>query len=255
MDREEITRNLHYLNIFKGYGDSNKAKVFHIAIEEKLDPNYNQEEVISEFMLKRNLGETEIPNPTVVHPGTESIQSRLSYRVITEILGINMNYSLDDYLQPGNEILRELEFCSNINPIACTRENNWDHVNVVITGYENKTEFLNDSWNGMEEFNGIKLRKEVFSDFFMKIKKRMENENIFVFIEGNDPYFKLQGIIESIFNLNTESEQDRIVHHNHRGNVIFSFYGKKIWCIGHPSNDNFNETDIETVVTFLRNKF
>lgn len=255
MENEEIKINLKYLNNFLGYGDSDKAKVFHIAIEEKLDPNYDREDVLSKFISERDKGETEILKKTIVYPRTEKIQSRLSYRLISEILGIDMGYSEEEYLQPDFEILRDHEFCSNVNPISNISQNEWADVNTLITGYDNRKDFLNESWNGTGTFEGIKPRKDVLSEFFKKIKKRMENENIFVFIEGNDPYFKLQGIIESIFNLNTESEQDRIVHHNHRGNVIFSFYGKKIWCIGHPSNDNFNETDIETVITFLKNNF
>lgn len=37
MENGKIKKNLSYLNNFIGYGDSDKATVFHIAIDEKLD--------------------------------------------------------------------------------------------------------------------------------------------------------------------------------------------------------------------------
>jgi hypothetical protein len=41
MENEEIKKNLNYINNFLGYCDSDKAKVFHIAIEEMIDPYHN----------------------------------------------------------------------------------------------------------------------------------------------------------------------------------------------------------------------
>lgn len=253
MEKEEISKNLNYLNNFIGYGDSNKAKVFHIAIEEKLDKNYIQEEIVNEFITKRDIGRTEILIPTTVHPGTEYIQSRLSYKLITEILRIDMGYTMDDYLRPDFEILRNLEFCSNENPIACTAEGEWADVNTLITGYVNRIDFLNDSWNGTGNFEGITPRRDVFSEFLMKIKARMENEKYFLLIEGNSPFDRLKELIESIFEIDTNSQEGRGILPSHLGREMYSYFGNKIWRIYHPGHNNFINTDIDNLLVYLRN--
>ncbi|MBK7446217.1 MAG: hypothetical protein IPJ45_09375 [Ignavibacteria bacterium] len=179
MNEEEIKPNLNYLNNFLGYGDSDKARVFHIAIEEKLDPNSDHGKVLSKFISQRDNGEIEILEKTTVHPGTEKLQSKLTYRLITEILEIDIKCSEEEYLQLDFKILRDLEFCSNVNPIACPAEGKWANINTVITGYDSKTKYLIDSWNGTGNFVRIKPRKEVLIEFLTKIKCRMENEKYF----------------------------------------------------------------------------
>jgi len=253
LENEEIKKNLIYINNFLGYGESDKARVFHIAIEEKLDFKHDKDKFISNFISQREKGEKEILKKTKVHSGTEKIQSRLSYRIINEILGIDMGFTEEEYLKPDFEILRDLEFCSNVFPLSNIGESEWADVNTNITGYDSKNEFLKDSWNGTGKFEGVKSRQEVMKEFLTKIKYRMEKEKVFLFIEGNDPYKYLKENLKSVFEIDTESNDGKVVHRSHLGREIHSFYNDSIWSVGHPSYGHFNDTDIDNVITYLKN--
>lgn len=255
MCNEIYKDNLKYLNRFLGYGNPWTARIFFFGIEEHGEFTYE------EFIERKNENcRYKIPDISPSNGRTEHIQSSLTYRILSQVLHFQMPCTEEEFKIGFN--VPNYMFCSNLYPIGSSRESYWSNTNIIITGYQRKSRFKRDCLDGTGNFQGITSRKESLKRFLKFIKRRMQRDSVWIFVNGykrNDilsPGEVFKELFTDVFGLtaNQYTISENLHLTNYLGNSMLPLYGNKIWITPHPTVLSYNDVNI-IIDTILQSKY
>lgn len=232
------------------------------SIESKINAIRNEFELDLESLVDNQIEEYEnniinhiyANNPSDEYSLTTNIQFKLTKEVLQFLNQFDSNFDWNKYAKSKFATIEGNEACLNYYPIARHTQNFFYPEEQYFFGIPVKNKFLSQEHEAK--------RIEYFVIFLRDIKKRMTDQDIFIFLMGQDPYLNLKSTIEKVFQIDFSKKNDGgkfILNDNTNRNKIIANKERNIWSFNHPSahadNNPFSKEDIKIVIEELNKNY
>jgi len=232
------------------------------SIDSKIDAIRNEFEIDLEALVNKQIEEYErndinhiyANNPSDEFSDTSNIQFKLAKEVLLFLNRYDNNFDWDKYANSKFATKEGNEACLNYYPIARPKQNFFYPEEQYFFGTPLENKFSTPEHKTK--------RIEYFENFLKDIKKRMADQDIFIFLMGQDPYLNLKSTIENVFQIDFSEKNagDKfILNDNTNRNKIIANKERNIWSFNHPSArikyNPFSKEDVKVVIEELNKKY